>query len=541
MGGVVTALTIAVCFWSYSVAWAEAPDVRIVVLESYVAERPDRQNFLLSELLDDLEALGLAAHPGTIIPIIGTDVPRPGLVDKGASPTGLTRGELVDEVEVGYQAWATADFDEAKRVLVHALSRIRRNPALLVTDVSNLSVIYKAQLALSLSLAKLGETAQSEAFMQELIRMFPTTSPAKDEFGPEAVELHRSVARNMRKLGRGRLVVNAGNDHAIIFIDSQLRGAGKVELGDLLPGVHHVFLQVVGTIGRQYDVEVVPNQISSVSARWDTDMAVWVTDAWVGVVFPTEAEQQREGAFVSALARRWRGDEVVVVSPKRIHGSPALAAARYDSTGAVVRSARVVIDRDREAKLRALARFVADGTNDERLDDVRSRQSKLARRSAEVARPTRWLPGALGAGGLAAIAAGIVVFKSAGPNFHAQLEVSEPRWIGLALTQVGGVSVGASVYLFCRRSRVRPWAAGLLGVGAAGLASGLGAYIVDEDLDPNAPHYTDTTPYAVPVGAAGAALVGVGLWLWLRKDGSAAAPTMSLHGNGAVLGWSGSF
>ena len=300
----------------------------------------------------DLESLGIVAQPRALMPLLGESTPLPGVPDRGTKTVGLTRAELLDQVEVGYQAWASAKFDDASTILVRALARIRRNPALLVTDTSNLSVIFKAHLTLALSLAKLDKTAESEAMMEELIRVFPSQPIVRGESGPEAWELYRSVAKHVRDMGRGRLVVDAGSSQAIIFVDGQLRGTSHLDLADVVPGVHRVFIQVVGTAGRQYQIKVVANRVNTLDVSWDADQAVWLTDSTAAVLFPTEADRVKEGDFVRALGRRWRGQEIVIITPKRARGNPAMSATVYGSNGELIRSGFVELEHDKPARLR---------------------------------------------------------------------------------------------------------------------------------------------------------------------------------------------
>jgi hypothetical protein len=147
----------------------------------------------------------------------------------------------------------------------------------------------------------------------------------------------------------------------VIFVDGQIRGLGKASLVDLIPGVYRVFVQVPTTAGRQYEVEVTASHLATLHVDWELDSSLWLTDTWVGLVFATEAERTRQAGFAGALARRWGGALLAVVGMMQVQGKPAITGRLYDATGGIVRGAAVMLDGAGEPKLRALARFLADG------------------------------------------------------------------------------------------------------------------------------------------------------------------------------------
>jgi hypothetical protein len=78
-------------------------------------------------------------------------------------------------------------------------------------------------------------------------------------------------------------------------------------------------------------------------------------------VFATEVERARQAGFAGALARRWGGELVAVVGMMQVRGKPAVTGQLYDATGRIVRGASVALDGADAPRLRALARFLADG------------------------------------------------------------------------------------------------------------------------------------------------------------------------------------
>lgn len=84
---------------------------------------------------------------------------------------------------------------------------------------------------------------------------------------------------------------------------------------------------------------------------------------------------------------------------------------------------------------------------------------------------------------------------------------------------------------------------GLMGVGAAALLGGVVMFAIDEDADPantTNPTYRDTATGGVILGAAGAAALGVGLYLWF-SDKSGSHPVAAVGRDGGVVGWAGRF
>ena len=89
---------------------------------------------------------------------------------------------------------------------------------------------------------------------------------------------------------------------------------------------------------------------------------------------------------------------------------------------------------------------------------------------------------------------------------------------------------------------------GLMGAGAAALLGGIVMLAIDEDPDPantTNPTYRDTGTTGVVLGAAGAAALGVGIYLWFSDKGGsrqvAAVNLLGISHDSAVVGWSGRF
>lgn len=443
----------------------------ILVLEAHVGARPSELEATVGPVLDELERRGFAAHPASITRALGGRAPRPGVLDGGK-----TAAEITQLVESGFDAFTRGKYKDAETSLDLAVHQIKRNPGLLVLDATNARSTFHAFVGLALSQAKLGNVADSVETMTELLRSFSTQTVSRAEYGPQAEQFYRAVQKQTQLMGRGRLTIAAGNDHAMIFVDGELRGMGKAALVNLIPGTYRVFIDVPGTSGRQYEVEVGASADSRLDVDWQVDANLLVSSQWVGFVFASEVERSKEASYAGALARRWDSDRIVIVGTTRLQGRSAVIATLYRASGEVERSALVVSGGD-NARLRSLARFIADGTPSDELARVTGVQSQDAAVDATPA------------------------------------------------TQ-GRVPLAAKI---------------CLSAGLVGLATGVALVVASPGPDPKQRYYYRTAPAGIAVGLASAASIGVGLWWWLRRQDERSAPVVSVSASHAVLGWSGQF
>jgi hypothetical protein len=454
-------------------------DHPILVLESYVGQRPANADAVLAPLLDELDQRGFATRPAAVLDLVGGAAPRPGVIDHDTSAAEITQA-----AESGYEAYTRGRFAEAESALRFAIERIHRNPALFVLDTNNLDATFKTLVALALSQARRGDTTGSVATMVELIRTFRNQPITRVAYGPDAEQLYRAVVRQVQAQGRGELSISVASEQAVIFVDGQIRGLGKAALADLVPGVHRVFIQVPATAGRQYEVDVMAGRHTALRIDWDLDSALWLTDGWVGFAFATEAERARQAGFAGTLARRWAGGTLLaVVGMAQLSGRPAVTGQLVDASGRVVRGAAVLLEADErsagasaqltaapadEPRLRALARFLSDGV----------------------------------------AGAGVHVIREGGPALG---DGADPR------------------------GRLAPRL--LVGAGAAAMVAGGVLYAIDQDPGGPSSVSRNTAPAGIAVGAVGLAAVSVGLWLWGARGGS--SPMLAIGSSGGFIGWGG--
>jgi hypothetical protein len=349
-------------------------------------------------------------------------------------------------------AYTRGRFPEAEAALRLAIVQIHRNPALLVLDTRNLEVTFKILVVLALTQARRGDTTGSVATMIELIRTFRSQPIARADYGPDAERLYRAVWKQVQAMDRGQLAVTVENAQAVIFLDGQIRGLGKVALRDLVPGVYRVFVQVPATQGRRYEVAVAANQRTVLHVDWELDSALWLTDTWSGFVFATEAERARQAAFAGTLARRWSdGALLAVVGMVQLRGKPGVTATLYDAGGRVARSAVVALEGDDEPRLRALARFVADGAPGEGVIVLREGALPAARAPGPIG---GWplVPGMLvGAGAAAVVAGGLLYAIDQDPGNATPYLYRNTAPAGLTVGSIGVAALSAGLWLWSAR------------------------------------------------------------------------------------------
>ena len=455
-----------------------APDSgskRILVLESHTDHRPAEMGRFMGPITDELEAHGFVAHVDSLLRLAGNGVGRPGIRDATVSAR-----QVAQDVDTASVLFTNGQYDAAAKLLRTAVDAMNRNPALFALDTSNTDVMYKAQATLALCQRKLSDAAGAVATMTELIRMFPTRPLPRSKYGPADEAFYRDVAKQVAELGRGRLSIAAGDSRAVIFLDGQIRGVGSITLADLIPGIHHAFIQVPQTMGRAFDVVVHANDESTLTVHDEIESALWVTDTWIGFQFATEIERRREGRYASEVARLWSADssKVAVIGTMQLQGKLALIGTVYDGTGAPLLSAAVAFSEASDTKLRDLARFLADGTPAEGLRVVKAPTATASTTEPPTARRSH---------------------RSTLP--------------GIAVFGAGVLTIGVGAYLFA----------------------------TDEDDDGSKSSFHNTAPAGVAVMATGAVVTGIGAILWWRRAHDSGAPVVSIDSSRGFVGWAGQF
>jgi hypothetical protein len=530
----------------------------IIVLKSRIGVPESKDRDVLTPIIDEqFEAEGFAATPETIARILGGRMPRSGILDRG-----LTAADIMHPIELGYDDWSKGLFADAVKKLLPAKARIFHNPGLLVTDTKNLDSTFKGLVALSLSQLRTGKPNEAAETMAELVRIFRVRPVSRTDWGRPAEEYWRSISKPVLAGGTGQLYVTTGNDHAVVFVDGQIRGIGKAEVADLVPGSHHVLVQVPSTAGLQYGVEIRANDNTNLDVRLDVDSALAATDAWIGLVFATEAERNKEAVLAGELAQRWGSQRmIVVVGTVRMQGTLVLVGTLYRAGGKLIRSAGTTLDSDMPAQVRRLARYLADGTVGSGLkvmsQDPRQPAPSLTMKAEHEHARSTVIGKTVGGVGLVALSFGAVEYLRHAYDFRKPPNGEDDGRAPYVGTMVGGsLLLGGGVYMWFRDSQsTTHLPAGLVGLGAASILAGSVLYLTDQDLGPTAPPFIrDTATVGVVLGASGAALTSAGLWLMYRDRHGAAdsrgvaarsraswVPAVAVEASRTVVGLCGSF
>ncbi len=518
---------------------ARAEDVKkpILVLESHVGERSAKLDKVIGQIDDALETHGFAARPATIMRVAGkAAVPRPGRLD-----LDLTQAQIAQHFNEAWAKFGNAEWVEARKALTNVLEEVHRNPAAVVSDTTNLDLTFRAYVALAVCHQRLLDAGAAGRTMIEAIRIFPSRPVSRaDAWGKEGEKLYIDYSKQAQAMGRGRLAVAAGNSETQIFIEGQMRGMGHASLADLVPGTYRVYLRTGPDIGRQYEVQVMANDEAYLRVDADLDNALWVSEAWVGFQFATEAARGNEAKFAGELARRWTGDgSVVVLAAAQDKGRTVLDGVRYRN-GLEVRRARIYTDASDPGGPTKLAQFLVDGTSTDGIEVLRTDAD--ARPPSDIARRSRWPARVV-------LGAGVATFVASGIGFVVSkddpLVEFNGRDYSVYASLGGSAVVGAGLYLWLTQTKsTKASTAIVFSAGVASLLAGTVMIATDEDADRNHLYYRNTSTPGFIIGGAGAVLTGVGTWLLLRERRgieATSSPVVFVENGRGYVGVSGAF
>jgi hypothetical protein len=463
-------------------AGATAARAQGVVLESYPGDRPGDAEYLLAPLLAELTGRGYLS----------------GAADLGRAIDGkLTRSghELTSEqlakakrlVEDGWKQWLSGDFDGAIEDLSGAVDLFGSAPASVARNQSLRDPMRRALVGLALANKRLGNAAEATTAMAEVIRSFPDRAIDKSTFGPEAKSFYEQVQSDLESRGKGSLRIDVDDSSAVVFVNGRYITLGSTTLSDLYAGRYRVYLQQGDAQGRVHTVDVEPGEEKTLSVTWGLDSSLR-THTWVGFEFASAEDRQRDQPrYATTVARAVGGASVVVVGIDVVDGKRVMeGSVLLGDTATTLRKAYLPIEpvAPNATQVRSLALFLAGGKATSDLVVVGDNET---------------------------------VPVDEGPS---------------------------------RPFRAWKWVA--LGAGVAGLAAGGYLLAIDGDCKTgeipaggSCGELYDTTTPAYLAAGAGAALVTVGIILWIKDDPAPSEPSRTatvipLPG-GAMLGVVGSF
>lgn len=460
-----------------------------LAIEAFNGPRSAAATATMQRLQPILLRHGITAAPPQVKTMLRA-VARPGVIDSKITYALLV--ERLDRTAKLFLQSGPEKLPAVRRELESVIADVHANPAIMAIGEGSGAIMTRAYAILALCRFKQQDKEGATAALAEQTRSFPELPVA--DFGPEVARLSREVRAAAARSEPGELAIDVNQRDAQIYVNELARGQNGHFAGKLAAGTYRVLVRV-GDKSLAYDVEVVSGKPTKLDLDWSLELALTVSDEWIGVTLPKDAIASGELASAIALARKTEGISTIsMIHITEVQNRPQVTIALYEylsperssTTAKLSRRGRITLAGDvrDDERLEALAAFVSKGVPSRDVEDLTDPRGHVAAKQA------------------------------AGAS-------RQPSTAG-------------------RKRRLTPYIL-VIGGGAAMLAGGV-AYALDEDefgrgtMDPS---YRDTAPYAIAIGAAGIVSIGIGTWLWLRDSES--TPTVAVGQSGAVFGWAGTF
>lgn len=559
-----------------------------LLLESYVGNRPAEAARIMPLVRTIFEHKGFTTDPLVLGMMFHEHAYRPGLVHAGLGDMLLHSEQKAED------AFWNENYLKAISDLGNLIGAMRQNPLIFVREPKRRDTALRALVFYALACGRqarvLKDTADEAAKYQrlrddtlaEVLRSYPSRTFSSKDFGSEGVDLLTEAHERFSRRGRGRIAVTTSDPDAQIYINEIVQGTAKVDISDFLPGVYRVLIVVPSGEARQYELEVVENQISRLSVDWNIDSILTLNPAWAGFKYPSEKEHALEATLVHLLAGAHTNAAIATtVTVSATRGRVAVTGTSYaTTTGQIFRSGRVELSGNvsSETLLTRLAECMVTRVGDPCAEGVLPvshpeytppppppkaeeppsalEQHEVAPSvAADVAPDNRgtgarsWPKFATLGGSAALIATGAYLLSKAhnacGLNAASNCEIPKldlvGGWGGVDL----GIALGAFTAYWFYDDTLRPgkgtgeW---LVVGGATALTAGVLLYALDQDPSPKlGKTYWDTAPSGVAIGALGLASIGVGAWAWTRSAHVTSMPTVSVSASHALISWRGGF
>ena len=322
--------------------------------------------------------------------------------------------DAVRTIEAGYKKFLGGDFDAAVSEIERGLQPLRAAPGAVAGKNDRRHAVMRGLLGLALSHRRLGRQTEATSAMAELVRSFPDREISYKDYGPEPRDFFQKVQGELAREGKGELAVDVDDDKAVVFVNERYAGVGDVTVKDLYAGRYRVFLQQGDELGRVHEVDVEAGRTATVTVSWQLDAAL---RAGARLVFADEAaRQEREARHAVGVARTLGAPSVVVLGIRDNRGRRSVVGAVYSADSMrPLRSGAVAVEPVVPApeRLAALARLLA---GDEAAADLvtplaesKSREAPEDDRGGGGGRPLRFWKWVALGGGLAALGAGVTL------------------------------------------------------------------------------------------------------------------------------------
>jgi hypothetical protein len=197
--------------------------------------------------------------------------------------------------------------------------------------------------------------------LREMLRSYPDSQMPRAIYGPDAFALYEDVRRAAAREPKGKLVVKASNDAAVVFVNEKFGEVGGLQRGDLIPGVYRVYVQFAKRTSRAHLVEVKADAEASLTIDLDYDATVR-TGGWTGFEFASASQRDKhEARYAVRFARALGATGAVVVGIDHSRGRASVVGSLLElKSGRELRRASLALDpAPSEVRLRSLARFLA--------------------------------------------------------------------------------------------------------------------------------------------------------------------------------------
>lgn len=329
-----------------------------IVLESYTGEKPAEASQLLSPLLAELgQNKFLAGYEG-----VGRNFEEH--VSRPAMSEARLPGDFVKQVETGYSAWASGQFNEAVEILGKMIRAARENPGAFARSPELRDAMLKALIAHALSTAKIGDTSGAEQTLFEIVRSYPNATLPRGTYGQQAVS-DFDAAR--KKLGNklGTLTVNVDLP-AQVYVNERLVSSGKVITESLLPGDYRVFVMFESRLSRVHKVTIKANSPTILTIDSGFEAAVRTTAMHTGFQFASKEDRvKNEAKYAQQFGEAIDAAGIVVAGIDQDKKRSVVIGVLVNRLNAAeLKRAHVALEPDPSPdKLRALATFlVGTGT-----------------------------------------------------------------------------------------------------------------------------------------------------------------------------------
>ena len=324
-----------------------------IVLEAYTGERPADASRLISPIFDELAARGFSGGD-TLARTYDGKVSRPSQTAQGMP------ADFAAQVDLGFKAWVAGRFEDAIKQLAPLVEAAHANTGVIAKDQSLRDPLLKAMIALALSQQRTGDPGAARATFAEILRGYPDAQLPRATYGAEAFDLFEQVRHEVAGSGKGKLVVDAAEDGAIVFVDELYRAVAGTPI-ELVPGEYRVCVLADKRPSRSHRVVVRANDTVKLHVDVALDRTLHTT-GWTGFAFATGGDREtHEGPYAAQVATVVGATAVAVVGIDIVRGRPAIVGSLVSlSNGREIRRASVAMEPDPSTeRLKALARYLA--------------------------------------------------------------------------------------------------------------------------------------------------------------------------------------